>query len=333
MKYRLENVNCLFCGSDNYEIYIKGAKELFNNTGERFDVVKCRNCELIFTNPRPTKDTVGCFYPDSAGYYQPSSLDILLPPKFKRNLLNAVLKHGYNYELEAPYSIVAAHLLKWVFAKRIALMHIPEYIKDGKLLDIGCSWGRYLYLMQYYGWDVYGTEMNEKAVKFAREKLGLKNVQQGFFEDIMWEQDFFHVVNMSMVLEHLYSPLQSLRLLNSIMRRKGQLILSMPDISGIEAKLYGDKCYTLQVPQHITHFSPKTITNFLNSAGFRVEKVVHHRFDRDLVASAGYLNNQLLSRFLQNFLVRKTVVRLIVEVLSLLGRTSRMSIYASKLDA
>jgi 2-polyprenyl-3-methyl-5-hydroxy-6-metoxy-1,4-benzoquinol methylase len=186
--------------------------------------------------------------------------------------------------------------------------------------------------MKHYGWDVYGTEINENAVINATEKLDLKNIKLGRFEDITWNQNFFDIVHMSMVLEHLHDPLRSLHLVHSVLKPKGQLILSVPDISGIEAKLYKDKCYSLHVPQHLSHFSPETIKLILNKNGFRVKKIIHQSFDRDLVSSAEYLNNKLLSRVLHNSLIRKTIVQPVVVFLSFIGKTSRMSVFAEKSD-
>lgn len=332
MKYMLKMVDCPFCHSNGYDVYIKGAKELYNNTGEIFDVVKCRDCGFIYTNPRPTKDSMAYFYPDSAGYYQPALDDGINSDSFKGRILESILKHCFNYETEASYGAVVTELLKFLLSRKDILLRMPKFVKNGRLLDIGCSWGGYLSQMQDYGWDVYGTEINGKAVKYAHENLGLENIRQGFFEGLSWEQDFFDVVNMNMVLEHLYGPLENLRLVNSVMKQNGQLIIAVPDISGVEARLYKDKAYTLHVPQHLNHFSPKTITNFLNKAGFNVEKIVHHRFDRDLVASAGYLESKLLSKILHNRLVRKSFVKMTVALLALFEKTSRMSVYARKSD-
>lgn len=270
------------------------------------------------------------FYPDSAGYYQPSSKDSLISSSFKKSLFDTVLKHCYNYNIETSYGPFVAYLLRLLFSKKIALIHIPKFVKNGKLLDIGCSWGSYLSRMRHYGWEVYGVETNNKAVQYAQEQLGSKNVRHGFFEDMCWEKDFFDVVIMNMVLEHLYDPLETLCLAHSLVKKKGQLIVSVPDISGVEARLYKDKAYNLHVPQHLNHFSPQTITKFLNTSGFSVEKIVHHSFDRDLVASAGYLENKLLSKILHKPFVRKTLVRIIVDLLAFLGKTSRMSVYARK---
>jgi 2-polyprenyl-3-methyl-5-hydroxy-6-metoxy-1,4-benzoquinol methylase len=333
MEYQLQTIDCPFCNSSRHEVYIKGAKELYNSTGEIFNIVKCQECDFIFTNPRPTKDSMAFFYPDSAGYYRPSPNCLAEKDSFKKNILDSVLRHCLNYDVKARYGVIPSRLLKLFLARRNTLLCTPRFVEGGRLLDIGCSWGGYLSQMRDYGWDAYGTEINEKAVRYAQQHLGLENVKVGFFEDISWKENYFDAVNMNMVLEHLYDPLKTLRLVHSLMKTSGQLIISVPDISGAEARLYKDKAYTLHVPQHLSHFTPKTITKFLNKAGFCVEKIVHHQFDRDLVASADYLENKGLSKFLHNVLVRKTLVRITVNLLSLLEKTSRMSVYARKPNA
>lgn len=333
IKYQLEEAGCLLCGGNETSAYLKGVQEYYNNTGERFDIVECTSCGFRFTSPRPTKDTIGCFYPDSAGYYQPVSEEVLGRDTFKRRMLKAVLKDHYGYEFDIAVNRAVTYILKVFFSRTISLQHIPRFVTGGRLLDIGCSWGGYLYRMKGFGWDVYGTELNGKAVEHAREQLGLANVRHGFFEDLSWDNDFFDAVNMSMVLEHLYDPLKCLQMIHSVIKKDGQLILSVPDISGFEARFYKEKCYSLHVPQHLYHFTPETITRLLEKAGFRVEKIVHQNFDRDLVASSGYLRNRLLFKILHNPVIRRTAVKAAVRLLSAFGMTSRMSVYARRADA
>ena len=73
LKYDLESAPCALCGSEIYDVYLPRAKELYNGLDAWFDVVRCRQCGFVFTNPRPTATTIGCFYPDSAQYYQPKA--------------------------------------------------------------------------------------------------------------------------------------------------------------------------------------------------------------------------------------------------------------------
>jgi len=135
---------------------------------------------------------------------------------------------------------------------------------------------------------------------------------------------------MNMVLEHMYYPMQIVQKVHNILKPNGQLIISVPDISGFESSFYKAYAYGLQVPEHLHHFSPKTVRLLLEENGFNVEKIVHQNFDRDLVASAGYMQNNRLSKILRNKIIRKTFVKFFVSLLAVMGKTSRMSIYARK---
>ncbi len=238
----------------------------------------------------------------------------------------------YGYEFASPYGGFVAFLLRCFFWRKLATAGIPEFVSGGRLLDVGCSWGSYLSRMAGYGWDVYGLEFNVKAARYARDVLGLRNISVGSFGASDYRDNFFDVVHMSMVLEHLHNPVDSLLKAAGILKPGGQLIVSVPDITGFEAVIYGRFAYTLQVPQHLNHFSPATITSVLAMAGFVVERIVHQNFDRDLVSSSDYLDSRILSRVLHNRLIRKTVVKSFVSLLAFFGRTSRMTVYARRQD-
>jgi len=134
-----------------------------------------------------------------------------------------------------------------------------------------------------------------------------------------------------MVLEHVYNPNLTMQKIYKILKPNGQVMISVPDIYGFESLFYKQYAYGLQVPEHLHHFSPNTIRYLLNNNGFKVEKILHQNVDRDLVASAGYMKNKLLSKLLSNKFFRKTFVKVFVLFLALIGKTSRMSIYARKI--
>jgi len=327
--YSVESVSCPLCGLDSYECLISNAKELYNGMEEYFDVVQCHQCGMVWTNPRPTAETIEYFYPDSAGYYTPSANSIAPVDGWHAGIVELLVK-----EFDYPNSICngkpsffisAAFLLR----RRIKISHIPRWVENGRLLDIGCSYGRYLSGMRELGWDVYGIELNQASVAFAQDKLGLENVRQGFIDNIALPENFFDVIHGSMVLEHFHRPLEVLKNMRNAIKQDGQLILSVPDFSGLEARCFGRSCYTLQVPQHLNHFTPDTIKKMLDEAGFRVEEIIHHHTDRDWVASmdlsGGYLKSLNILKYKA---IRKAVVKPLVYIQGLLGLTSRMSVYA-----
>jgi len=69
-RIKRERVNCDLCGSDNHEQILVGRDLLCGTEGE-WPVVRCRECGLIFTNPRPTPDSLALVYPESYGPFKP----------------------------------------------------------------------------------------------------------------------------------------------------------------------------------------------------------------------------------------------------------------------
>lgn len=248
---------------------------------------------------------------------------------WKKALQQSVFARHFRYPLHRlPLLLDVLPGLFW--RKKLRLAHVPRFVANGRLLDIGCAWGGYLWRMQELGWEVHGIELNATAARFAREELGLAQVRSGSFADLDYPEAYFDVVHMSMVLEHLYDPADALQRINKLLRPGGQFILSVPDISGFEARLFKDKCYTLQVPQHLSHFSPETITRFLRQVGFAVEEILHQKAKKDFLQSAEYLENKLLARVLKNPLVKGVMLGPLTGILAALGKTSRMSVFARK---
>ena len=330
--YELESVPCPLCGCDNGLVIISDAKEMYTGLDEYFDLKKCKKCDMVWTDPRPTQNTISYFYPDTAGYYSPEGVVCNIldnhQPDFA-SLLNS--EFGYSH-LSTKNNANINWPPKQFLRRKARLLHIPIWKQGGKLLDIGSSWGRYLKQMSHLGWNVYGVEFNAASVKHAQERLGLLNVRQGQIENLEYPPETFDVIHLSMVLEHLHQPRRVLDKLAAALKPGGQLIVSVPDFSGIEFRVFGKLCYALQVPQHLNYFTPQTITRILREAGFCVESITHQAVDRDFIASLGYARRyQRLLKLLTTPNVRKYFVKPTVLVLALMGLTSRMSIYATKI--
>ncbi|KKL97042.1 hypothetical protein LCGC14_1838420, partial [marine sediment metagenome] len=81
---------------------------------------------------------------------------------------------------------------------------IPSYIANGRILEVGCSYGGFLILLKNLGWMVKGLELNKEAVKFAKNRLKL-DVENGSIEDFQSDVQF-DIIYLKMVLEHVESP-------------------------------------------------------------------------------------------------------------------------------
>lgn len=82
-------------------------------------------------------------------------------------------------------------------------------IKQGKLLDIGCGHGLFLERAKNVGFEVWGTDFDEKSIKCAK-KRGLENVYNFSSEDFVnfakEKKLKFDVIVFNAVLEHLDRP-------------------------------------------------------------------------------------------------------------------------------
>lgn len=69
LKPGMELVSCDLCRSDQSELVTRQRDFLLEVTQDEFTIVRCRQCSLIYLNPRPSKDLLGSYYPTV--YYPP----------------------------------------------------------------------------------------------------------------------------------------------------------------------------------------------------------------------------------------------------------------------
>lgn len=335
-KYKLEYVNCPLCSKADCRVIIKEAKELYNGFDDTFDVVKCDNCQFVYTNPRPTKNSIHYFYPDNAGYYIPVSVKREPVEGFRSRIISFSLYKYFGYPIKlnsSKYNVILRGIvisLKYYVLYTLKKAHIPYYVQNGRLLEIGCSWGDYLARMQKLGWDVTGIEMNKNCVIYANNNLNLANVYSTNIEDIDFDADSFDVIRLNMVLEHLHDPVDCLYKIKKWLKSNGQLILSVPNFDGIEFQLFGRYCYALQVPQHLSFFDTRSLSNMLIDAGFVNLDFTFECVERDFLMSLKNNKSVVLFNFFSNRFVRYFIIKPVVFILSIFGKTSRMTVFSRK---
>lgn len=153
----------------------------------------------------------------------------------------------------------------------------------GMMLDIGCGDGSFLLAARKCGWRVQGTEFNP----YAARQRGLDVVT-----DICEIPDtsVFDCITLWHSLEHLRDPLSTLRSIRSHLFPTGVLLIAVPDIDGIQAKLFARKWYHLDVPRHLYHYSKTSLSALLQATGFCPVQWRHQEFEYDLI---GWLQSAL----------------------------------------
>ena len=258
MKYEeveLENWDCPLCGSENYKKLFNASDKISNLPGI-FTVVKCNKCDLVRTNPRPTPQSIGFYYPDDYAPYLDTDKDES----------NVVPNHkGF-----------VKKILEKLFGGLDDKVHVlPENFMPTKVLEIGCASGSYMTMLRAKGWDVEGIEFSPSSAQKARDK-GFE-VFTGSVEDAAEPKVKYDLVVGWMVLEHLYDPKGVLKKLNSWTNYNGKIVLSVPNINNMMFKVFKQNDFGLHLPNHLTHYSPKTIEKILFESGWTVDKIIQQR--------------------------------------------------------
>jgi len=143
-----------------------------------------------------------------------------------------------------------------------------------KLLDVGCGGGTFLKLALEAGYDAYGLEQAEEAVEISKQ-IAPGRVYQGTEEDLVEKGETYDVVTLFHALEHMTDPFRYLKEIQKLLRRPGKLIVQVPNIDSLQAKLFGHRWYGLDCPRHVYNYSTFALLHLLGRTNFRIRKVRH----------------------------------------------------------
>lgn len=270
--WRLADVPCDFCGHADADVLLAGRDRAFGLPGA-FAVVRCRACGLVRTNPQPTPESLPTAYPEAYSPYQGGTRS----PRPPAGALRWALVNVRGYPLGQPAGPVLRALLgpwaRWRLNRRRNVGYLP-YTGEGRLLDVGCGAGRYLARMAAAGWTAEGLDSSPTAVRVCRD-AGLV-CHEGTLPGADLAAGSFDAVTLWAALEHVPSPLATLRAARDLLRPGGHVLASVPNIESLAARHFAAAWYGLDLPRHLTHFSPATLARHFEKAGLEVERI-HQR--------------------------------------------------------
>ncbi len=266
---KLESVACELCGADQPELLFMATDRLHGLNG-LFKVVRCSSCGLIYLNPRPV---------NPQAYYPETDYAAHAGSKSQKHFSAALYR-----------SIGLRRRCQAVLARKCR----------GRLLDIGCGAGDFLYAMnQIAGWQTQGLEISPMAASRARSIYGL-DVLVGQLGEVDIPARSFDVVTLWHVLEHLPHPRATLHEVKRILRPDGVIILACPMVDSWEAHFFGIYWAGYDVPRHFYTFSRRTLGRLLNDNGLSCEEIysVVAGFNSLRISTAFWVNEKfpLLTR-------------------------------------
>ncbi len=239
----MEQTLCAICGGSDTRPLFTLPDYLLDRKDVQATFVRCQSCGLVYQNPRPTLDEMSQHYPPEYELY--SSPD-------DTGNASWLLRQAIQLGLRKRGGFITRHK------------------RSGRLLDVGCATGFFLNGMRSQGnWELYGVEISPYAVRVAQERYGL-NVKVGTLEDAVFPDDFFDVVTLWDVLEHLHEPARSLQEIRRVLKPDGLLIFRVPNLASLDARLFGPFWAGFEPPRHLYVLSPNTTDKLLQKAGFRI---------------------------------------------------------------
>jgi 2-polyprenyl-3-methyl-5-hydroxy-6-metoxy-1,4-benzoquinol methylase len=144
------------------------------------------------------------------------------------------------------------------------------------VLDAGCSTGYLAEHLQARGARVFGLELDERAAEQARRFC--EAVYTGDVEtmELPFEPASFDAVVCGDLIEHLRDPQHFLERVRPLLRPRGRLVVSTPNVANWAIRLgllFGRFRYTQRGILDRTHshlFTRKTLIECLEAAGYRV---------------------------------------------------------------
>ncbi len=298
-----EETCCLLCRKSRTSP-VEDIPELVYD-GVRAAVVRCRRCGLLYTNPRPSAETIQRFYED----YEPHQSCGLSPRDAAR-----VPRRFQRPHFWTPY-----HPRK----------HGMPLAGQGRLLDFGCGGGAFLERMHRQGWQVAGIDTCRQMVEAIRTKLHLRAVA-GTLPHAELSPQSFDVVSMWHSLEHVHQPLETLRHAWQLLAPGGELVLGVPNAWSAARRWYGGAWCGWRLPHHLTHFTPDTLREMVRRAGFQIRRLMLPGNSCGLRESAATVCRQGRPRGWRRWLTNGFVSRRVATCLAWTRQSDEMVLIAKK---
>jgi len=195
---------------------------------------KCGSCGFVFAKKIPTEQELEEHY---EGY---GRNDYLSPITIKR----------YNELLDS----------------------FEKYRKTNRLIDVGCGIGYFLEEAIKRGWEVYGTEYTDEAVKICQGK-GITMLKGKLDPSKLVDMEF-DVITSFEVIEHINNPNEELSNFNKILRKGGMVYITTPNFNSLLRYRLKSAYNVITYPEHLSYYTPKTLSKVFTGNGFKKEKIL-----------------------------------------------------------
>lgn len=231
-----ETSNCPACNSSDRE-----------NKFKKYDLnfVQCNNCQTIYMNPRPSKNSMDIYYKTSRNYKY-----------WAENIFPGSSEARKKMICEPSLKRITNILGKFLDFKKC------------DALEIGPGFGLFADLCSKK--NIFRSlEVLEPTPPLAShcKNIGLK-VHETTVESFK-KKEYYDLVIAFEVIEHIYDPSFFLLKTKELLKENGFVVLSCPNGIGFDTEMLGP--YSPSVDnEHVNLFSPSGIEHIFKSNGFKL---------------------------------------------------------------
>jgi SAM-dependent methyltransferase len=248
---------CLVCGHQGTEILLQ-APDRFHGATEVYTLVRCSSCDMVWLDNPPKPEDMWQHY-----------------------------GQDYDHKIAAAGESSPG---RW----RDRTKTLSLYKQGGAILDLGCSSGSFLETLKGGKWDLYGVEMSRDSADRALARCGAK-VFVGDILDAPFEPGSFDAITCFHVFEHLYYPKEVLTKVSQWLKPGGIFYALMPNIDSAGMRVFKSYWYALELPRHLHHFSPKSLSRLAASVGLEEVSLFAGR-EVFIDYSSGYIVDDILKK-------------------------------------
>jgi hypothetical protein len=271
----LEEVVCNACGSRDHETLAE--RERF---GLPLRTVICKNCGLIFLNPRPTKEMYAAFYESD----------------YRKTVSGSDEGDADQFQREFDF----AHKVTLPVVKRLLPQYAPKTI-----MELGSSYGGILhaFMQNFPGSRGFGVEPLLKIGEYSRQRTGA-TIHTGFVEDFTPDQKYDLVI-LSRTLNHTLDPKANLVKVREMLAADGVFALTLLDTISHSIHMPFERATEMTHPYMFTRENIQYLLNLagLEVIGYQDEYIDARRMTRRDYRKLSFSYMVILSRPAQDALV------------------------------
>lgn len=142
--------------------------------------------------------------------------------------------------------------------------HLHKIAPPGPILDIGAGDGALVDALRAKGREASGLDPYSARDDFNKQDI--TSLTGSYAAVVFWHS-----------LEHTGTPTRDLTAAAELLRPGGVLIVAVPNLASVQARVFGDRWLHLDLPRHLVHIPARSLTRSVAELGLRIERVSFYR--------------------------------------------------------